>query len=144
MCPRILFQSVWWQSMWLPQQVRYIIINHRSSNAVKYRYNTTKYNIMLNTALHWPRWQIDHSLNRQKTTHVSPVMSLSMKTSWNGNTFCITGPLWGNPSVKRGFPSQRASDVEFWCFLWCQRLHKQPRGRGIEMFWWSFDVAVVL
>ena len=26
----------------------------------------------------------------------------------------------GNPTVTGGFPSQRASNVELWCFLWCQ------------------------
>ena len=26
----------------------------------------------------------------------------------------------GNPPVPGAFPSQRASDAEFWCFLWCQ------------------------
>ena len=40
-----------------------------------------------------------------------------MMTSWHGNTFRISGHfvrgiLW--------FPAQRASDVELWCFIWCQ------------------------
>ena len=25
----------------------------------------------------------------------------------------------GNPPVTGGFPSQRASNMKFWCFLWC-------------------------
>ena len=61
--------------------------------------------------------------------------------SWHGNTFYITGPLWGesighivpqelsnlffallahcerNPQVTGGFPSQRASNVKLWCLF---------------------------
>ena len=37
-----------------------------------------------------------------------------MMTSWHGNAFHITGPLWGE---SQGFPSLRASNVELWCFL---------------------------
>ena len=36
---------------------------------------------------------------------------ISMMTSSHGNIFRITGPLLGIPPTK-------ASDVEFWCFLW--------------------------
>ena len=39
-----------------------------------------------------------------------------MMTSWRGNAFHITGPLWGESS---GFPSQRASNVGFWYFICC-------------------------
>ena len=40
-----------------------------------------------------------------------------MMTSWHGNTFRISGHfvrgiLWS--------PAHRASDVELWCFIWCQ------------------------
>ena len=33
-------------------------------------------------------------------------------------TFCITGPLWGNPLETGGFPSQRDSSGELCCFLY--------------------------
>ena len=34
--------------------------------------------------------------------------------SWQGNIFRITGHLWTG-----GFPSQRVSNVDLWCFLCC-------------------------
>ena len=39
-----------------------------------------------------------------------------MMTSCHGNAFRITGPLWGNPSVTGGFPSQRRSNAMLCCF----------------------------
>ena len=33
------------------------------------------------------------------------------------NTFHFTGLSGGNPPVRGGFPSQRASNAELWCFL---------------------------
>ena len=39
------------------------------------------------------------------------------KTMTSRYTFRITGPLWGEPSVTDGFPSQRGSNVELWCFF---------------------------
>ena len=30
----------------------------------------------------------------------------------------ITGPLWGESTGHRWIPSTKASDAEFWCFLW--------------------------
>ena len=41
-------------------------------------------------------------------------------------------PCEGNPPVTGGFPSQRASDVEPLCFLWCESEHiiqKHFKGR---------------
>ena len=40
-----------------------------------------------------------------------------MITTWHGNTFWITDPLWGESTS--GFPSQRASNAELWYFLCC-------------------------
>ena len=42
------------------------------------------------------------------------------RTSWDGHTFYITGPLWGESTdfVTDGFSqSLRASNVELWCFV---------------------------
>ena len=44
----------------------------------------------------------------------SPIMMMSS----NGNTFCITGPLWGESTGHRWIPLTKASDTELWCFLW--------------------------
>ena len=43
-------------------------------------------------------------------------------------TFCITSPLCGNPPVTRWFPSQNASNIKFWCFLYynLEQAVKQP------------------
>ena len=49
-------------------------------------------------------------------------ISNNMMQSWNGNTFCITVPLWGEStgaSYQR-IPPQRGSHVKLWCFLWYQ------------------------
>ena len=45
------------------------------------------------------------------------LLDIYMVTSWHGNTFCVTVPLWGKPSVTGGFPSQRVSGAELWWFL---------------------------
>ena len=44
--------------------------------------------------------------------------SVSMMTSSNGNIFRATGPLWGEPTGDRWIPLTKASDTEFWFFLW--------------------------
>ena len=40
-----------------------------------------------------------------------------MMMSWHGNSFPITGSVWGESISDRGFTSQMASDTELWCFL---------------------------
>ena len=56
-------------------------------------------------------------------------------TSSNGNIFRVTGPLWGNPPVNDGFPSQRpvvrSFDVFFDLHL-NKRLRTQSRHRWFE------------
>ena len=50
----------------------------------------------------------------------------------NGNFFCVTGPLWGNPSVTGGFPAQRQltqSFVVFFDLRLNKRMSKQSRRR---------------
>ena len=37
----------------------------------------------------------------------------SIVTSWHGNTFCITGHLWGNQSVIGAFPHKRPVTLVF-------------------------------
>ena len=58
-----------------------------------------------------------------------------MMTSSNGNIFRVTGPLWGNPPVTGGFPSQRPVTRSFDVFFDLRlnkRLSKQSRRRGFE------------
>ena len=38
--------------------------------------------------------------------------------SSNGNIFHLTRPLWWESPGHRWIPLTKASDVEFWCFLW--------------------------
>ena len=44
--------------------------------------------------------------------------NFSMMTSSNGNTFRVTGPLWGESTGHRWIPLTKASDAELWCFPW--------------------------
>ena len=46
----------------------------------------------------------------------------------------------GNPSVTSGFPSQRVSDADVWCFLSCQ--HAQRAEQTVE--WQVNQYALVL
>ena len=42
-------------------------------------------------------------------------------TSWNRNALnfvLVNNPLWVESSGHRGFPSQRASNVDLWCFFY--------------------------
>ena len=41
-----------------------------------------------------------------------------MMTSSNGNIFRVTGPLCRASTGHRWIPLTKASDAEFWCFLW--------------------------
>ena len=41
-----------------------------------------------------------------------------MMTSSNGNIFRVIDPLSGEFTCHRWIPLRKASDVEFWCFLW--------------------------
>ena len=36
----------------------------------------------------------------------------------NGNIFRVTGHLFGEFTGPRWIPRTKASDAEFWCFLW--------------------------
>ena len=58
-------------------------------------------------------------ISKQKKFVTLVVMLVHDFDSWYGNTFSITGPLWGESTGHRGFPSQMASNAEHFCFL-CQ------------------------
>ena len=50
-------------------------------------------------------------------THVGlQLISVSMMTSSNGNTFHVTGPLCGEFTGDRWIPLTKANDAELWCF----------------------------
>ena len=43
---------------------------------------------------------------------------IPMMTSWNGNIFRVAGPLCRDFTGDRWIILTKASDAEFWCFLW--------------------------
>ena len=66
---------------------------------------------------------------------IPPSFSYRMMTSSNGNIFRVTSPLWGNPSVTGGFPTQRSVTRSFEVFFDLRlnkRLSKQSIRRWIE------------
>ena len=75
---------------------------------------------------------------------------LFMMVSSHGDAFYITVPLWGEftghwwiPPVTSGFPSQRDSNVELWCFL-CYRPEetvKQTVESLLEMPSYSYHIT---
>ena len=71
----------------------------------------------------------------------------SMKTSWNGNSFHITGPLWGESTGHRCIPFTKGPVMQsFDVFVDVslnKQLNTQSRGRWINLSWCSFDVAVM-
>ena len=63
-------------------------------------------------------------------------MGSSMMTLSNGNIFHITGPLWGESTGHWWIPLTKASDTEFWCFIWSApelwSVHEQAVWQTIE------------
>ena len=60
----------------------------------------------------------------------------------NENIFHITGPLWGEATGDRWIPLTKASDAEFWCFLWSAP--EQTFKQTIEMqVIWDVIVPIV-
>ena len=66
------------------------------------------------------------------------VFLYSIMASSNGNFFCVTGPLWGNPPVTGGFPSQRPVTRSFDVFFYL-RLNKRFSNNRTH-----YDVTVML
>ena len=54
-------------------------------------------------------------------TKISSIFFVNMMMQWHGNTCQIVGPLWANLLATGGFPSQRTSNAELWCFRCCQQ-----------------------
>ena len=52
-----------------------------------------------------------------KSTYQATPLHRGMMTSWNGNIFCVTGPLWGESTGYQWIPLTMASDMKLWCFL---------------------------
>ena len=67
-------------------------------------------------------WWRHHEVHRQ-LFHCSEVVFCDtdeiLMTSSYGNIFRVTGLLCGEFTGHRRLPLTKASDAEFWCFLWC-------------------------
>ena len=59
-----------------------------------------------------------HSSDKRNPYHHRDDSSGHMMTSSNGNIFRVTGHLCGEFTGPRWIPRTKASDAEFWCFLW--------------------------
>ena len=59
------------------------------------------------------------------STYMGSVAGQIMMTSSNGTIFRVTGLLCWEFNSLRWIPRIKASDAEFWCFLWYLRLNKR-------------------
>ena len=69
-----------------------------------------------------------------------------MMTSSNGNIFRVTGPLCGEFPGHRWIPRTKASDTEFWFFLWSapeKRLSKQSLGSDLRRHRAHYDINIM-
>ena len=65
-------------------------------------------------------------------------------TSSNGNIFRLTGPLWGNPTVTGGFPSQRSPTQSFsLIFAWTNRWANTRDAGDLRRKGAHYDVTVM-
>ena len=65
-----------------------------------------------------------------------------MMTSSNGNIFHVTGPLCGEFTGHRWIPLTKASDAEFWCFLWSAPEQTVERTIEIQVIWDAITLIV--
>ena len=96
--------------------------------AIKAWINNHIHCVLLGIITHqWPVFNHIHYTLLGVLTHPRPnfdgnfpksTLKLNMKTSSNGNFFCVTGPLCGEFTRHRWIPLTKASDAELWCFLW--------------------------
>ena len=68
-----------------------------------------------------------------------------MMTSWNGNAFCITGPLWGESTGDLCIPFTKFQWHGFEAFFVSlrQQLNKQSNGWWFWTLWRSCGVTVM-
>ena len=62
----------------------------------------------------------------------------------HGYAFRITGPVWGNPLVIGGFPSQRTNNAELWCLCGVspkKMLNKHSISRWSEALCRSYNIT---
>ena len=63
-------------------------------------------------------------------------------TSWNGNIFRVTGPLWGESTGHRWIPLKKACDAELWCFLWSAPEHTAEQTLESPVIWDAIAIVI--
>ena len=58
-----------------------------------------------------------------------------MMTSWHGNDYHITVPLWGESTGDRWIPFIKAGNVDLWWFLCCQPEQAFEQSVDLSMIW---------
>ena len=53
--------------------------------------------------------------------------------------FRVTGPICGEFTDHRWIPHTKASDAEYWCFLWPAPEDITVNKTELDIFWWSCD-----
>ena len=69
-------------------------------------------------------------------------------TSWNGNIFRVTGPLWGEFTGHRWIPLTKARDAGLWCFLlsapWMNGWVKNNKAGDLRRHRAHYDVIIMI
>ena len=68
----------------------------------------------------------------------------NMMTSSNGNIFRVTGHLCGEFTGPRWIPHTKASDAEFWCFLWSTPKVNNREAGDVRRQHGHYDVIVMV
>ena len=100
------------------------------------------------TRLHHAYYHGNHGGRvRQHHSQHLPKRRKYMMTSSNGNSFRVTGPLWGEFTGHRWITLTKASDAELWCFaLICAWINSCANNRdadGFRRHRAHYDVIVV-
>ena len=105
----IYYSTLWWYFKYEYQVCLLIVVNNQS--------------LIMSRSIGWKLiiWAIVANLFMIWLETLSPLLVLSD----------------GDPLVTGGFPSQRASDVELWCFLFClgKLLNQQLSCQLVEISW---------
>ena len=93
----------------------------------------------------WPNTVSPHGVTRPQwvNSYLTHLYQLTrMMTASHRNDFCIAGLCEGNPPVTAGFPSQRASNVQLWCFLLSQHEWAVELQAIISAFYWIKNLVL--
>ena len=76
--------------------------------------------------------------------HRTPHVNVVMMTSWNGDIFRVSGPLWGESIGHRWIPLTKASDSELWCFLWSAPGQTVQQTTETPVIWYAIALTVIV